>query len=90
MVTKDVIPFGMVYGERAKLMGFNLVGLRRLGVGNKHIKELKGVYETIFCQNKTLQKRILDINTMNNPLIQKVLDFIKAEKDRAILNPYNN
>mgnify|MGYP003324953090 CR=1 FL=1 len=40
MVTKDVIPFGMVYGERAKLMGFNLVGLRRLGVGNKHIKEL--------------------------------------------------
>ena len=38
MVTKDVIPFGMVYGERAKLMGFNLVGLRRLGVANKHIK----------------------------------------------------
>ena len=28
MVTKDVIPFGMVYGERAKLMGLNLVGLR--------------------------------------------------------------
>ena len=90
MVTKDVIPFGMVYGERAKLMGFNLVGLRRLGVGNKHIIELKGVYETIFCKNNTLQKRILDINTMNNPYIQKVLDFIKAEKDRAILNPYNN
>ncbi len=90
MVTKDVIPFGMVYGERAKLMGFNLVGLRRLGVSNKHIKELKGVYESIFCQNSTLQKRILDIDTMNNPLIQKVLDFIKAEKDRAILNPYSN
>ena len=90
MVTKDVIPFGMVYGERAKLMGFNLVGLRRLGFGNKHINELKGVYESIFCQSSTLQKRILDINTMNNPLIQKVLDFIKAEKDRAILNPYSN
>ena len=90
MVTKDVIPFGMVYGERAKLMGFNLVGLRRLGVGNKHIKELNGVYKSIFCQSSTLQKRILDINTMNNPLIQKVLDFIKAEKDRAILNPYSN
>ena len=90
MVAKDVIPFGMVYGERAKLMGFNLVGLRRLGVGNKYIKELKEAYETIFCQNNTLQKRILDIDTMNNPLIKKVLDFIKAEKDRAILKPYNN
>ena len=90
MVTKDVIPFGMVYGERAKLMGFNLVGLRRLGVGNKHIKELNGVYKSIFCQSSTLQKRILDINTMNNPLIQKVLNFIKAEKDRAILNPHSN
>ena len=46
--------------------------------------------KSIFCQSSTLQKRILDINTMNNPLIQKVLDFIKAEKDRAILNPYSN
>ena len=27
MVAKDVIPFGMVYGERAKLMGLNLVEL---------------------------------------------------------------
>ena len=70
--------------------GDDIEGLRRLDVGNKHIKELKGVYETIFCENNTLQKRILDINTKNNPLIQKVLDFIKAEKDRAILNPYSN
>ena len=54
------------------------------------IKELKGIYESIFCENSTLQKRILDINTMNNPLIQKVLNFIKAEKDRAILNPHSN
>ena len=90
MVTKDVIPYGMVYGERAKLMGFNLVGLRRLGIANKHIKELKVVYDTIFNKKQTLQKRILNINTMNNPLIQKVIDFIKAEKDRAILNPYSN
>jgi len=59
-------------------------------VDNKHIKELKGVYETIFCQNNTLQKRVSNIHTKNNPLIQKVLDFIKAGKDRAILNPNNN
>ncbi len=90
MVTKDVIPFGMVYGERAKLVGFNLVGLRRLGFDNKDIKELKSVYNTIFEQKNTLQKRISNINTINNPIIQKVVDFLKAENDRAILNPYNN
>ena len=40
MVAKDVIPFGMVYGERAKLMGLNLIGLRRSGTNktNKRIK----------------------------------------------------
>ena len=90
MVTKDVIPFGMVYGERAKLMGFNLVGLRRLGINNKHIKELKGVYKIIFNEKQTFQKRIDNIKTSDNPLIKKLINFLKAEKDRAILSPKSN
>ena len=58
MVAKDVIPFGMVYGERAKLMGLNLVGLRRSGTNNKQIKELKSVYDNIFFNQKTFNKKI--------------------------------
>ncbi len=87
MVAKDVIPFGMVYGERAKLAGFNLVGLRRSGINNKQIKELKAIYDIIFFDQKTLNHRISNINNKNNPLVKKIIDFLKAEKDRAILSP---
>ena len=87
MVAKDVIPFGMVYGERAKLMGLNLVGLRRSGTNNKQIKELKSVYDNIFFDQKTFNKKISNINDINNPLVKKLINFLNADKDRAILSP---
>ena len=87
MVAKDVIPFGMVYGERAKLMGLNLVGLRRSGTNNKQIKELKSVYDNIFFNQKTFNKKISNIADINNPLVKKLINFLNAEKDRAILSP---
>ena len=89
MVTKDVIPFGMVYGDRAKLMGFNLVGLRRLGIDKKTIKELNDVYNDIFSTKYTFNQRVSNVKNKQNPLIRKVVNFLKAEKNRAILNPNN-
>ena len=90
MVTKDVIPFGMVYGERAKLMGLNLVGLRRLGVENKQIIKLKEVYKIIFNEKDTFQQRINDLKNLDNPLVKKIINFLKAKNDRAFLSPNNN
>ena len=86
-VLKDVIPFGMVYGERAKLMGLNLIGLRRSGTNNKQIKELKSVYDDIFFDQSTFNKKISNINDINNPLVKKLINFLNADKDRAILSP---
>ena len=87
MVAKDVIPFGMVYGERAKLMGLNLVGLRRSGTNNKQIKELKSVYDNIFFDQSTFNKKISNINDINNPLVKKLVNFLNTHNDRAILSP---
>ena len=87
MVAKDVIPFGMVYGERAKLMGLNLVGLRRSGTNNKQIKELKSVYDNIFFDQKTFNEKISNIGDINNPLVKKLINFLNTDRDRAILSP---
>ncbi len=35
-LTGDVIPFGMVEGNRATLRGLNLVGMRRAGIVGRH------------------------------------------------------
>uniref|UniRef100_A0AAV1VIQ9 UDP N-acetylglucosamine O-acyltransferase C-terminal domain-containing protein n=1 Tax=Peronospora matthiolae TaxID=2874970 RepID=A0AAV1VIQ9_9STRA len=47
-VDGDVLPYGLVMGNRAKLVGLNLVGLRRAGVPRSQIKLLLQVYRYIF------------------------------------------
>ena len=47
-VSKDVIPFGLSYGNRNFLHGINLVGLRRKKYDNKDILELDLAYKKIF------------------------------------------
>ncbi|RLN46150.1 hypothetical protein BBJ29_005769 [Phytophthora kernoviae] len=47
-VDGDVLPYGLVVGNRAKLAGLNLVGLRRAGVSRTNIKLLLRVYRYIF------------------------------------------
>ena len=85
MVTKDVIPFGMVYGERAKLMGLNLVGLRRIGVQKELIKDLKDVYSNLFSDEGTFQSRLDVIDTKGNPLVEKLMSFLNGESNRSLL-----
>ncbi len=87
MVTKDVIPFGMVYGERAKLMGLNLVGLRRAGFQSHTIKDLKDVYMGLFSTEGTLRSRMKLVDKSDNPLVEKLLDFISGENNRSLLTP---
>ena len=47
-VLKDVIPFGLSYGNRNYLKGINLIGLRRKKYDNKKIIELDQANKKIF------------------------------------------
>ncbi|OQR94061.1 acyl- acyl-carrier-protein-UDP-N-acetylglucosamine O-acyltransferase [Achlya hypogyna] len=50
----DVVPYGLAIGNRAKLTGLNLVGLRRLRVPRSEIKALLQTYRYVFgleCHN---------------------------------------
>lgn len=48
MVSKDVPPYCNATGDRARLHGLNLEGLRRRGVGKEKIEALKKAYRIIF------------------------------------------
>ncbi len=47
-VPDDVIPYGMVVGDRARLLGLNLVGLKRKGIPRERIHALRAAYKSIF------------------------------------------
>lgn len=62
MVAQDVVPFGMVHGNRAAINGLNVVGLRRLGVKTEELKSIKEMYHIVFDSSLTLVDAIAKIN----------------------------
>ena len=87
-VLKDVIPFGLSFGNRNYLEGLNLIGLRRKNYENQKIMELNKAYKEIF-KDENFQDNLSKINGQfkNNELINEVISFIAKDKKRPICTP---
>ncbi len=87
-VSRDVIPYGLSFGNRNYLEGINLVGLRRKKVSNKEILALSEAYKEIF-KTKSLHENLAKLNeTLKiNTYVKEVIDFINHDKKRPICTP---
>lgn len=92
-VESDVIPFGMVKGERAFLNGLNLTGLRRRGFSNETIRSLQDTYKKIFDENMDQGKEPLNLrvkkaanDSVSEPETQNLIQFI-MEAQRSVCLP---
>ena len=87
-VLKDVIPFGLSFGNRNYLRGINLIGLKRKKYDNKKIKELNSAFKKIFS-SKSLHENLSKINGeyKENNLVAEVIKFISKDKKRPICTP---
>jgi UDP-N-acetylglucosamine acyltransferase len=87
-VLKDVIPFGLSFGNRNYLHGLNLIGLRRNNYENKIILELSEAYKKIFS-TKNLHQNLTQINNeyKDNQLVKEITSFISKDKKRPICSP---
>ena len=87
-VLKDVIPFGLSFGNRNYLRGINLIGLKRKKYSNKAIMELDSAFKEIFS-SKNLNENLSKINGeyKDNDLVKEVIKFIAKDKKRPICTP---
>jgi len=87
-VLKDVVPFGLSFGNRNYLRGINLIGLKRKKYENKKILELDEAFKKIFS-SKNLHENLSKINGeyKDNDLVTEVIDFISKDKKRPICTP---
>lgn len=88
-VENDVIPFGSVIGNRAYLGGLNLVGLKRRGFGRPTIHALRKAYRSLFESGGTVRDNVATVASdhKDDPNVQRIVDFIRAGKDRALCTP---
>ena len=87
-VLKDVIPFGLSFGNRNYLRGINLIGLKRKKYDYKKIMELDAAFKKIFSL-KNLHENLSKINGeyKGNDLVKEVITFIEKDKKRPICTP---
>src|SRR5947209_6011550 len=79
-VRADVIPFGLVQGPLADLIGLNVVGMRRRGSTKADIHRLRKAYEAMFFGRGTFRERLDRVATESgaDPLVAKVIAFIRS------------
>ncbi len=91
MVSLDVPPYCMAQGDRARLFGLNLIGLKRRGFGEEQLSALKKAYRTFFAEGLTL-KEATDRTRQEqaaSPEAVHLAEFI-ASSQRGICRPRRN
>jgi len=81
-VVKDIPPYVIASGDRAKLHGLNQVGLKRLGFSQETVKQLKKTYRLIFRIGLTLNEAIERVaaEVEPTPEVQQFVEFIKSSQ----------
>ncbi|HVY57614.1 MAG TPA: acyl-ACP--UDP-N-acetylglucosamine O-acyltransferase [Xanthobacteraceae bacterium] len=79
-VRADVIPWGLVQGPLADLVGLNVIGMRRRGLSKAQIHGLRRAYQRMFFGNGTFRERLDSVAAEwgGEPLVRSVIEFIRS------------
>lgn len=90
-VESDVIPYGSVIGNRARLVGMHWVWLKRNGVKNSELHALRGAYRILFPreheQELVFDERLQIVNEKYGAIkrVQEILEFIQRPSRRGLV-----
>lgn len=86
-VEGDVIPFGSVIGNRARLAGLNVIGLKRRGFNKQQINRLHNFFRDLFRHEDVFAHRLsaARLKYSGDELVEEVLAFIDAPSHRGLI-----
>lgn len=89
-VERDVIPYGSVLGDRARLSGLNLVGMQRHGFSRDEMQAMRSAYQLLFeGENGTFAERLETVALRYKGVrpVEHVVAFIRADSSRGLVQP---
>jgi UDP-N-acetylglucosamine acyltransferase len=86
-VEADVIPFGSVIGNRARLAGLNVIGLKRRGFDKAQVQLLHSAFRDLFRHEGVFAQRLAAVRDRygDEALVAEVLAFIDAPSHRGLI-----
>lgn len=92
IVTMDVMPYTLGVGNRVKLYGLNLVGLKRRNFSAITIEKIKNAYRILFQSKMPLTEALNQLESINKDKnqydkeVENMIQFIHSSK-RGICHP---
>lgn len=82
MVAQDVPPFTIAQGDRARMFGLNIVGLRRVGYKLEVITALRNAYRELFHQGTPLRIALEQVREVyaEVPEVGELVTFIETSR----------
>jgi len=87
VATKDVLPYSLTVGDRARLYGLNLVGLRRRGFSPEAIAALRRAFRTLTHGEPTVAAALARIEAEGEPTpeVALLVDFVRTSTRGVVL-----
>jgi UDP-N-acetylglucosamine acyltransferase len=82
MAAQDVPPFTIAQGDRARLFGLNIVGLRRAGYKLEVLQALKAAYRELFHQGMPMRIALEQVREVyaDVPEVVELVDFCETSQ----------
>lgn len=90
-VAQDIPPYTLATGNRAKLRGLNLIGLRRAGFSHDAISALKKTYMMLFRSGKERREALAEAEGLHGACeeVMRMIGFIR-ESERGVASAMRN
>lgn len=86
-VEADVVPFGVVLGNRARLAGLNVIGMRRRGFDRAQIHAVRAAFREMFWGGGVFAERVAAVRARmaGDKLIDEMLAFMDVPSKRGLV-----
>ena len=88
MLSRDAPPFALVQGDRARLVGVNVIGLKRSNVPAEQVATVKRCFRALFWRSGLLEERLRHAREIapDDALVQEIVGFV-ADTRRGVVVP---
>lgn len=88
-VVGDLIPYGMAVGDRAKLRGLNIVGLKRAGMVRSELASLRQAYRLLFSRERPFSENVTIVSEQfsDSAAVRDIVEFLAGRKRRNLTVP---
>lgn len=86
-VVNDIIPYASAFGNHARLVGLNVIGMKRRGVARDVIHDLRAAYRMLFSDASVFQERIELVRERYGAReeVARILEFLEEDATRPLM-----